>query len=251
MSLSFLTVYINVLVILVLGTAITFMAVNSVRAVGAGLKASQVPRVMGGFVAILALWYALAVQVSDLGLMGAAPFAFAPPWVGLFFVGGALMLFALGRLIPAARIVIDATGQNYFMAIQSFRLLGVVFLIGGLTGNIPWLFALPAGLGDIGAGILGYRAMRAVNRQDPQARLRIRQANTVGLMDFAVALITGLLTSETIYQVAGFDAPNLVGAYPLVLIPALLVPVFLAAHLFSVQRLMQTADAKNLRFSNS
>ncbi|MFT7595215.1 MAG: hypothetical protein ACI8R4_002543 [Paracoccaceae bacterium] len=233
------TAYINTMTILVLGTALALVAVNAAGAVGHGLTVRQVPRLLGGMALLLGLWAALATYVAQLGVMGQAPFAFAPPWVGWFFVGGAVLLFALGRLASPARVVIDRMGQNYFMGIQSFRMLGGVFLLGWAVGDIPWIFALPAGFGDIWAGIAGYRAMQAVNRGDPKARRLVVQANVIGTVDFTVALITGLITSETVYQLMAHDAPNIVGAYPLVMIPALLVPVFLAAHFFSIQRLMR------------
>lgn len=242
MSLSFLTAYYNIIFVLIFGTASAFLAIHTAGAVGKGLEKRQVPRILLGFTAIMAVWYALVTNLAHQGIMGQGLFPGSPPLIAVFFIGGALFLYALGTQINSARVVIDRIGQEYFLGFQSFRLLGIVFVIGGFTGQIPWIFALPAGLGDMWAGYLGYRAMKAVNSGDPEAEKKVKQANFVGLVDFAIALGTGLITSETIYQLTAHDAPNLVGAFPLVLIPGLLVPMFAAAHLLSIRALRRKSS---------
>lgn len=250
MSPNFLLAYINVGFVLVLGTAIALFAIHAAGAVGNGIERKQVPRLLLGFTGTMALWYALATHLAQLNIMGFGLFPGSPPLIGFFFIGGALFLFALGTQIKSARQVIDRMGQEYFLGFQSFRLLGGIFVIGGFTGQIPWIFAIPAGLGDMWAGYMGYRAMKAVNTQDPDAIKKVKQANWVGLVDFGIALLTGLITSETVYQLTAHNAPNIVGAYPLVLIPSILVPLFAAAHLFSI-RALRRASAEKLSISTA
>jgi hypothetical protein len=49
--------------------------------------------------------------------------------------------------------------------------------------------------------------------------------NVLGLLDLAVAITTGFLTSPSPLQMYSFDAPNeLITAYPLVLVPVRLWP---------------------------
>jgi len=90
-----------------------------------------------------------------------------------------------------------------------------------------------------GYGVAG----RAVVRKAPDARRKVIAANVVGITDFAIALGTGLVTSDTVYRIYAEGAPNLVGEAPMVMIPAFFVPMFLAAHLLSVRKLMQTSDS--------
>ena len=236
---QFFTAYILTLVILVPGAVVAFFAIN---APASGLGPKDIPQMLLGLGLFLGLWHAAATLVATSGAMGTALVPYAPPTVGLFFIGGGLLLFALGLSLSSFRRVIDHMGQRYFMGFQGFRVLGFVFLIGAITGDIPLIFAIPAGLGDIWAGIMGIRAARAVAAKAPDAARKVRQANTVGLLDFAVALGTGLITSETAYQLVAHDAPNAVGFYPLVMIPAMLVPLFFAAHLFSIRALKRSAN---------
>lgn len=117
--------------------------------------------------------------------------------------------------------------------------MGWIFVLGWLLGAIPWQFALPAGLGDIWAGVASYRAMRAVNRGDEDADRKVLRANIIGLGDFAVAVATGLITSEGFLHLLSKEAPNIINAWPLGLFPAFFVPIFIAFHLVSLGKLRQ------------
>lgn len=241
---TFFTAYILVFVIVVPGAVLSFFAINAPQS---GLAPERIPRMLLALGLFLGLWHAVATLVARTGAMGHGLVPYAPPTVGLFFIGGAILLYLLGTGLSSYRLVLDRMGQRYFMGFQGFRLLGGVFLLGAFTGHIPWIFAIPAGLGDIWAGIMGLRAARAVSEYDPEANRKIRQANIVGIGDFAVALGIGLITSDTAYQLTAFGVPNAVGMYPLVMIPAMLVPLFLAAHFFSLRALSRDKTKRALQ----
>ncbi|WP_152544596.1 hypothetical protein [Actibacterium mucosum] len=237
MSPLFLEFYVMGVGVLLATTVVAFFATNAQTA---GIDPPRIPRMLFAAGALLAVWFAgmtILVQVVD---MGASVVPGGPPRLGLVFIGGGLLLFWLGLTSTLHRLVIDKMGQSYFMGIQTFRVAGGIFVIGMFYGQIPALFAIPAGLGDIAAGLMGWRAMKAVNRGDADARRKVVQANWVGLSDFAIALATGLMTADTVFQVVAHDSPNIVGQYPLILIPTFLVPVFLSAHFFSIRLLRQT-----------
>jgi hypothetical protein len=50
------------------------------------------------------------------------------------------------------RGIIAAIPQHWLIGIQTFRILGGVFLIRYFQGQLPGLFAIPAGVGDVLAG---------------------------------------------------------------------------------------------------
>ena len=237
MTETFQIFYINIMTTVTIATAMAFVTIHVVGAVGNGIRKTDAPRLLGPLALFLGVWYALATYFGRAGSMGQEVFTGGPPILGLFFIGMALLSFALTRILPKWRIVTDRIGQEYLMGFQSIRVLGGIFLLGAITGQIPWIFAIPAGLGDIWAGFMGLRAMKAVASGDLSANRKIKQANLVGIVDFAIALVTGLITSETVYQLTAFDAPNIVGRYPLVLIPAVMVPLFLTAHFLSIAKL--------------
>ena len=55
---------------------------------------------------------------------------------------------------PTFRAVIAGIPQHWLIGIQTFRILGGVFLIRYFNDELPALFAVPAGVGDVLTGIL-------------------------------------------------------------------------------------------------
>lgn len=63
---------------------------------------------------------------------------------------------ALGYLLLLSgtfRSIIAAIPRHWLIGIQTFRVLGGVFLIRYFQGDLPGLFAIPAGVGDLLTGI--------------------------------------------------------------------------------------------------
>ena len=67
-----------------------------------------------------------------------------PMALALTLVFGYLLLFS-----PTFRRIIAAIPQHWLIGIQTFRILGAVFLIRYFQGDLPALFAIPAGVGDL------------------------------------------------------------------------------------------------------
>jgi hypothetical protein len=70
----------------------------------------------------------------------------------------------------------------------------------------------------------------------------VRGWNVLGLLDLAVAITTGFLTSPSAFQAFSFDAPNeLVSAFPLVMVPVFAVPLAVILHVASLIKLRRDA----------
>src|SRR5580704_7135258 len=72
---------------------------------------------------------------------------------------GILVPVLIGGLLiwrsPRPARIIDAVPQHWLIGVQLYRAFGgVIFLILYATGKLPGLFAWPAGLGDVLAGVL-------------------------------------------------------------------------------------------------
>lgn len=68
--------------------------------------------------------------------------------------------------------------------------------------------------------------------------------NILGLTDLGVAVTTGMITAPSPIQQFAFDLPNdLVGAFPMILIPTYLVPLSVLLHLASLTKLRRTVMA--------
>ena len=119
------------------------------------------------------------------------------------------------------------------------RVAGVAFLLYLAFGHLPALFALPAGLGDITAGIaaplVAYRLAQGTGRR---AALRF---NAFGMTDLIVALTLGALTGFQLLNISPSAAP--ITELPLALIPTATVPVFFALHIRSASSLVRAPRA--------
>ena len=185
---------------------------------------------------VLPLWFVVALALSSAevfrGVADRVPTIefgiFMPVVIGLAW---------LWRSETAIRLI-DAIPQSWLVGIQFYRVLGLIFLLLNAEGSLPSLFALPAGNGDVMVGLLAPVVAVAYARGVVGRELLVRGWNILGLLDLAVAITTGFLTSPSPLQMFSFDAPNeLIDAYPLVLVPVFGVPLAVLLHAASLVKL--------------
>ncbi len=134
---------------------------------------------------------------------------------------------------PGARAFVRGLPQGWLVGVQVYRVIGGIFLILWSTGQLPAVFALPAGAGDIAVGLAAPLVAWAASKRGGRAAVILW--NILGLADLVVALTMGFLTSPSKFQMFAFDAPNvMVGQFPLILIPTFLVPLSILLHLASL-----------------
>jgi hypothetical protein len=113
--------------------------------------------------------------------------------------------------------------------LQSWRILGVVFVILAAHGVLPALFALPAGYGDISIGVTA--PVVALWFAAPRRRLGFIAWQVLGIADLVLAVglgaTAGLIRPESIPMTA-------LTVLPLSLIPTFLVPLFLIIHVICI-----------------
>ena len=115
-----------------------------------------------------------------------------------------------------------------------FRVGGLAFLITMGLGHLPALFAVPAGLGDIAAGIAApFIARRLARGAGRRAALWFE---ALGITDLVVALGLGGLTGYKIINVTPVN--DSISGLPLALIPTVGVPVLLALHIVATRQLL-------------
>lgn len=183
---------------------------------------------------VLPLWFVVALALSSAEVfrgdrVPTIEFGiFTPVVIGLVW---------LWRSETAIRLI-DAIPQSWLVGIQFYRVLGLIFLLLNAEGSLPSLFALPAGNGDVMVGLLAPVVAVAYARGVVGRELLVRGWNILGLLDLAVAITTGFLTSPSPLQMFSFDAPNeLITAYPLVLVPVFGVPLAVLLHVASLVKL--------------
>jgi hypothetical protein len=153
---------------------------------------------------------------------------FAPVIIGLF-------LLLRSKSIAA---FLDATPASWLIAVQVYRIFGGIFLVNWANGTAPGVFAWPAGIGDMLTGIMALPVALLLASRDPRGRSAAMAWNVFGLLDFAIAITMGTLSTPGPLQVFGLDIPAaLAGAYPIVLIPAFAVPSSILLHALSIRQL--------------
>jgi hypothetical protein len=118
-----------------------------------------------------------------------------------------------------------------------WRLVGLVFLVLMANGQMPALWALPAGIGDVIVGATAPWIARQV--ETPQGRRRAVIFNLFGMGDLVVAVGLGIMTSPGPAQVfPTTPTSELATHFPLALVPTFLVPLAFALHVISLWQLV-------------
>ncbi len=100
------------------------------------------------------------------------------------------------------------------------------------------LFAWSAGLGDAAVGLAAPFVLLAMLRDVPNWRRRVFWLNIAGLIDFAAALGTGVLTSNSALGLLADGLPRAnLGELPLSLVPTFAVPLWIIFHMISLLQL--------------
>ena len=222
MPTALLTVLIVTPTVLVIGALVAVMwrehrsRREALVAVGAG----AVLTIWAGIVAVLAMRGGFVPPDSE-----------TPPPIGI----------ALAAILAGLAIVLAAspplrrllTNQQNLIRLNVWRLVGIVFLLLMAYEQMPALWALPAGVGDILVGATAFRVARGVHAAHGRPRAIV--FNLFGLVDLVVAVGLGIMTSPgplRVFQTT--PTSELATRFPLVLVPAFLVPLAFMLHLVSL-----------------
>lgn len=204
-------------------------------------RANFSPNQTGLFILISALlfggWFAISMPLSIAGVFNVPATLADPPVVLMFLFVGSGLIWALAWLTPLGKKATLATPLSAIAAFQIPRIMGGLFLIGWMFGEIPALFAIPAGIGDILAGLAGWKASKALARNSPDGQNWLRLTNLIGMADFVMAIVLGMVTSKGLAHLYSQNAPNIINDYPLAFFPAYFVPIFLGFHFIAISRL--------------
>jgi hypothetical protein len=122
------------------------------------------------------------------------------------------------------RAIIRAIPQHWLIGIQTFRIIGVVFLVRYFQGQLSGVFAIPAGLGDFLTGLCAPVVAYWWFTGKPYARTAAIAWNLFGMADMVNAAVLGALT--------GGGGGGIV--FPIVLIPTYAVPRSFLIHSYSL-----------------
>ncbi|MEM9026415.1 MAG: hypothetical protein AAGB06_05725 [Verrucomicrobiota bacterium] len=169
-----------------------------------------------------AMFYVCIANVEqDLGLLGnlLVPLAWFTPSVLL--------------LIFREKVLAHPLSSKWLISLQIWRAIGVVFLIEMYRGNLPGIFAYPAGVGDVTVALIALVVIIAYRSAEKIPTKAIHLVGVCGMIDFMGAFFFGFFSSETPLQLFSFDNPNNVTLFPTGMIPLFLVPYAIFFHVLA------------------
>jgi hypothetical protein len=187
-----------------------------------GEKSLQRRWIIGSAVVFAAWLFAIVLLASDDAFRNDAP----------RIPAALLATLAVGYLLLLSetfRCVVAGIPQHWLIGVQTFRILGGVFLIRYFQGQLPALFAIPAGVGDVLTGALAPLVAYWWYVGKPYARSAAIAWNLFGMADLVIAVTLGTLT--------GGGGGGIV--FPIVLIPVYAVPRAFLIHSYSLLGLLR------------
>ena len=170
-------------------------------------------------------------------------------------IGGVVPVLPLFTYVPLAiglpivlrsatiGAVLDAIPTWWLVRLQFYRILGMVFIVRWMQGDVPGIFALPAGIGDTLTGVLALFVAFALRTNKPNSRTLGFFWNAFGLLDFVVALSLGTLTATSALQQLlhlHLQSNPFITTYPLAMIPGHAVPFSILLHALSIRQLRRS-----------
>jgi hypothetical protein len=191
--------------------------------------------------ALIAAWFVLSLAASARHLYRAQP-------------GQPPLAFGLAALTPIAvflvwfaasprfrEFILSRSPRNLTLA-HTWRMGGFVFLALASYGILPWLFAIPAGFGDMAVGITA--AGVALNRSNPAHLTSFIAWQLFGMADLVIAVSLGTLAG--VIQPHGVPTAAMT-VLPMSLIPTFAVPLYFILHIICVVQARRWPAQHHLR----
>ncbi len=142
------------------------------------------------------------------------------------------------------RRVVRAVPENWLVSLHAIRVGGFAFLALADMKLLPATFALPAGYGDMAAGLLAVGVVLLLARRNPYARPLAFAWSAFGLLDLVNAEVSGLiLITPYLTRLAAAGVP--VGYIQYVLIiPSFIVPILVTLHIYFLYQLLSVPAAR-------
>jgi hypothetical protein len=188
-------------------------------------------------IAVLAAWLAIVVVAGRAEVFEAGPGKAPLPILAAVVLPPALfaLLYKISARVRSFALGVDL---RLLTAMQAWRVVGVMFLVLYAFGLLPGVFAWPAGVGDFAVGIAAPFALQALNAQRAGWERRVFWLNVAGLVDFAGAIATGVLSSNSVLGFFATEGPQAsMGLLPLSLVPSFGVPFWIILHMIALIQL--------------
>lgn len=180
------------------------------------------------------VWFGVILSLSAQGAFAIGP-ADPPLGLALAALGPPLIVMLALRWSETARAAAKALDPAFLTIVQSWRVLGGLFLGLLAFGQLPGLFAWPAGLGDVAVGLAAPFVVLTLIKQPGFIKTaNYRWFHYLGIFDFMLAFATATLAGGRFPSLIDQVTSAPMGYLPLAMIPAFLVPLFLIVHVLAL-----------------
>lgn len=218
-------------------TLITSLSVVSIILYYAILKLSKTVEARKTILIITGIYFfggllgSLLLAINNMYLT--TPDQIIPP-VAIAMIIPQIMGLVILRWSPFLNLI-KKSKLSFLIAIQIYRVLGILFIIVALRGLLAPEFAWSAGIGDIVVGLFAPIVSYSIAKNKKYARKFAYIWNIFGIADL---LIAGILGFGTIDGNTKFIDTNVVSTnliqFPLVLVPVFGVPLAILLHIYSL-----------------
>ena len=190
-------------------------------------KGAVIGTVLGAWGAFMT-WFCLAGVAGSMGPLGAlvVPVSWATPTVIL--------------LVFRDWFLDRPLSQRWLVGLQIWRAIGGVFLIEMARGNLPGIFSLPAGVGDVMVAALAVGVLLAYRNKAVVGRTAVGAVIALGFVDFFSAFFFGFTSSAGPLQLFHPAVATQTFLFPTGMIPLFLVPCAIFFHVLSLLELRRT-----------
>jgi hypothetical protein len=191
---------------------------------------------------VLIAWFALVLAIGAGGALDPIR-GFGVPALGvtvaLPVAALATAFFAFGPI----RAAILAAPLPALVAVNAIRILGVLFVLLYVRGELPAPFAPSAGWGDIFMGVTALPLAWSIIRFGSRVRPLVFAWNVIGIADLVDAVALGALSAPGPLQVfLGHPDSSAMTTLPWLIVPGFLVPCLMFLHVVIFYRLLAKTE---------
>jgi hypothetical protein len=203
---------------------------------------AETPRGRLTVAGVLIAWFVLVLAIGAGGALDPAG-GLGVPALGLTVVLPVVALVCAFFAFPPIRAALMATPLSALVAINTIRILGVIFVMLYAAGRLPAPFAPSAGWGDMIAGVAAPAVAWSIARFGARVRPLAFAWNIFGAADLISAIALGALSAPgPLNAFAGAPTSAIMTSLPWLMIPGFLVPSLFFTHLVIFYRLLAKTE---------
>jgi hypothetical protein len=138
---------------------------------------------------------------------------------------------------PSFRQFVHSLDTRMLTTLQSWRIGGCMFVVGGVYAFLPGAFAWPAGWGDIAVGVTAPFVAKYLMK--PEHRRIFAAWQVLGALELVMAVTLAILTSPRVHMLGNALNSEQLNVLPLSIVPLFVVPMAAVFHIICVAQALR------------